>query len=120
MTDDTVRESYDRVPYTSGSEHRAHPDHLATLATLHRLEPTPPERSRVLEIGCADGGNLIPMAIEFPESRIVGIDISPRQIEEGVKATQELGLTNVSLRAMSLIDVEPSFGVFDYIICHGV
>lgn len=65
----SVREAYDRVPYPSASQHRTHPDHLAALAILHGLEPAPPDRCRVLELGCADGGNLVPMALEMPGSR---------------------------------------------------
>lgn len=116
----SVREAYDRVPYPSASQHRTHPDHLAALAILHGLEPAPPERCRVLELGCADGGNLVPMAVEMPESRFVGIDLSPRQIETGRAFVAELGLRNLELQALSLLDADAGLGEFDYIICHGV
>ena len=115
-----VRDSYDRVPYPSSSQHRTHPDHLAVLALLHGLETAPPERCRVLELGCADGGNLVPMALEMPRSRFVGIDLSPRQIEAGQAFAADLGISNLELRAQSLLDVDASFGSFDYILCHGV
>lgn len=116
----SVREAYDRVPYPSASQHRTHPDHLATLAILHGLEPAPPECCRVLELGCADGGNLVPMAVEMPESRFVGIDLSPRQIETGRAFVTELGLKNLELQARSILDLDASLGEFDYIVCHGV
>ena len=32
---------------------------------------------RVLELGCAAGGNLLPMAASLPDSEFVGIDIAP-------------------------------------------
>jgi methyltransferase-like protein/SAM-dependent methyltransferase len=115
-----VRQSYDRVPYPSALQHHTHPDLLATLALLHGLEPARPDRCRLLELGCADGGNLIPMAIELPESRFTGIDLSPRQIESGRSQLAAWGLTNVDLRAMSIMDVGDDLGVFDSIICHGV
>lgn len=116
----TVQEAYDRVPYPSSSQHRTHPDHLAALAILHGLEPAPPARCRVLELGCADGGNLIPMAVELPGSRFVGIDLSPRQIGAGRAFASELGLDNLELRAESILDLDASLGEFDYILCHGV
>jgi SAM-dependent methyltransferase len=116
----SVREAYDRVPYPSASQHRTHPDHLAALAILHGLDPAPPDRCRVLELGCADGGNLVPMAVEMPESRFVGIDLSPRQIETGRAFVAELGLPNLELQARSLLDVDAGLGEFDYILCHGV
>lgn len=116
----SVQEAYDRVPYPSSSQHHTHPDHLASLAVLHGLDPAAPDRCRVLELGCADGGNLIPMAAELPESRFTGIDLSPRQIESGQNFAAELGLSNLELRAMSVLDVDAGLGEFDYILCHGV
>jgi SAM-dependent methyltransferase len=106
--EDLLRESYERVPYASGSYHHTHPDHLATLALLHGVETAPPARCRVLELGCSDGGNLVPMALELPASTFVGIDLSPRQIEMGVANVRELGLTNVDLRVLSILDADAS------------
>jgi methyltransferase-like protein len=120
MSDAAVRESYDRVPYPSAAYHHTHPDHLAALAILGGLDPAPPDRCRVLELGCADGGNLIPMATEFADSRFTGIDLSPRQIDSGWAMVAQMALTNVDLRAMSIMDVDASLGEFDYIIAHGV
>jgi methyltransferase-like protein/cyclopropane fatty-acyl-phospholipid synthase-like methyltransferase len=116
----SVREAYDRVPYLSASQHRTHPDHLAALAILHGLEPAPPDRCRVLELGCADGGNLVPMAIELPGSRFLGIDLSPRQIDTGRAFAAEMGLENLELQTRSILDVDAALGEFDYILCHGV
>jgi hypothetical protein len=57
---------YDEVPYKSHAFHQTHLDRLATVATLLGLTPPRPERCRVLELACAGGGNLIPMAESFP------------------------------------------------------
>src|SRR5438045_9637513 len=73
--------AYDEVPYSVGAFPQTHPDRLATIATLFGLTPVPPNRCRVLELGCASAGNLIPMASALPESTFVGIDLSRRQIE---------------------------------------
>ena len=116
--DARVRDSYERVPYPSGSQPLTHPDHLAVMAILSGMEPAPPDRCRVLEIGCADGGNLIPMAFELPESTFTGTDLSPRQIESGRAFARELGLTNIELRVESVAAAAPA--TFDYIIAHGV
>jgi SAM-dependent methyltransferase len=118
--DRAVRESYERVPYPSGSQPETHPAHLAALAILNGFDPAPPEESRVLELGCADGGNLVPMAIDFPEARFVGIDLAPRQIEAAGAFAQSMSLANIDFRAMSILDVDRSFGEFDTILCHGV
>jgi SAM-dependent methyltransferase len=112
--------SYDQVPYESYPFAQTHPDRLATVATLLGLKPAPVHRCRVLELGCASGGNLLPMAQTLPDSTFVGIDMSARQLADGQKILDELGLNNVALRHLSILDVRPELGRFDYIICHGV
>lgn len=84
------------------------------------MAPPPLERCRVLELGCANGANLLPVAMTYPQARLVGIDLSPRQINDGHALLAELNVSNLELRAMSILDVDESFGGFDYIICHGV
>ncbi len=112
--------TYDEAPYPSLSYSQSHPDRIATVATLLGLNPAPIERCRVLELGCAVGGNLIPMAEALPDSRFVGIDRSARQIAEGLETVEALGLHNISLSQMDIMDVSASLGRFDYIIAHGV
>lgn len=114
------RNSYDEVPYSEGCFHVSHPDHLAALALVHGVPAPELERCRVLELGCARGGNLLPMALELPDASFLGVDLSERQIEKARKTAARLGLANVDLRAMSLTGIDASFGTFDYIICHGV
>jgi methyltransferase-like protein/cyclopropane fatty-acyl-phospholipid synthase-like methyltransferase len=112
--------SYEDVPYTSKPLYPTHPDCLATLATLLGMRPAAVDNCRVLELGCASGGNLIPMAASLPESRFLGIDLSPRQISQGQAVIDAVGIANIELRPLSILDVDASFGQFDYIICHGV
>lgn len=97
-----------------------HPDRLATLATLLGVETAPVERCRVLELGCASGGNLIPMAYSLPDSRFVGVDNAGRQIAEGRQVIDTLNLDNVQLHHGDIRDIVRDFGEFDYIIAHGV
>lgn len=76
-----VETAYDTVPYPSYPFPQTHPDRLATVGTLFGMKPAPVEHCRVLELGCASGGNLIPMAAIFSESQfIIGIDRSGKQI----------------------------------------
>ena len=62
---------YDEVPYPGRAFPQTHPDRLATMATLYGLDAAPPDACRVLELGCGDGGNLLPMALALP-----GLDAS--------------------------------------------
>src|SRR5262245_46505716 len=112
--------SYDTVPYESHPFAQSHPDRLATVATLLGLKPPPVARCRVLELGCASGGNLIPMAVGLPGSTFVGVELSRRQAEAGQRVIEALGLKNVELRHLSILDVDDDFGRFDYVVCHGV
>ncbi len=120
MMDKTAQYIYDEIPYPSLSFAWTHPDHLATLATLLGMRPPPVERCRVLELGGASGGNLIPMAQSLPEGEFVGLDLSTRQIADGQAMITALGLKNITLKHMNIMDVEADCGQFDYIIAHGV
>lgn len=120
MTNNATQQAYDAIPYPSYPFPETHPDRLATVATLLGMQPAPVERCRVLELGCAAGGNLIPMAYALPNSRFVGIDLSGRQIAAGQPLIAALELQNISLQQLDLLEVGPEFGQFDYIIAHGV
>ena len=115
-----LQTSYDEFPYLSLAIPQSHPDRLATIARLHRLVPAPVGDCRVLEIGCAAGGNLIPMAAALPRSRFLGIDFSAVQVSEGIADVAALGLANIELKQVDLRDFGEESGVFDYIIAHGV
>ena len=112
--------AYDAVPYESHPFKQSHPDRLATMATLFGMTPTPVEKCRVLELGCASGGNLIPMAYILPESHFVGVDFSGRQVLDGQNHIAALGLKNIELKQMNIMDVDSKLGLFDYIIVHGI
>ena len=112
--------SYDEVPYDSHPFLQTHPSRLFTVATLFGLRPTPVQRCRVLELGCAAGGNLLPMADMLPDSEFLGVDLSKKQIDDGNALVTEFKLKNLTLRHASIMDIGPSDGMFDYIICHGV
>ena len=76
--------------------------------------------ARVLEIGCASGGHLLPLAAALPQAKFFGVDLSPAQIAAGETRRQQLGLANVELRAASFEELGEADGTFDFIICHGV
>ncbi|HND53847.1 MAG TPA: class I SAM-dependent methyltransferase [Pirellulaceae bacterium] len=112
--------SYDEVPYPSYPIRRTHPANIGAIARLFGVEAASPRAARVLEIGCASGGNLLPIAVAYPQARLVGIDASRRQIDDGRKVIEELGLKNLELRACDVRDLDSDVEPFDYIICHGV
>ncbi|MGI4778671.1 MAG: methyltransferase regulatory domain-containing protein [Janthinobacterium lividum] len=111
---------YDEVPYQSHPFPQTAVEHLATRAFLFGLDAPSASQARVLELGCAGAGNLIPYAGRFPGARVVGVDLSTVQIAQGLAAVERAGLKNIELYVMDLADIGESLGRFDYIICHGV
>jgi len=112
--------AYDQVLYPGFPLAQTHPDRLATIAGLLGMTPARPDRSRVLELGCGDGGNLIPMALELSGSEFTGIDLAEQAAARGRAMSQTLGLKNISLRQMDLLEAGGDLGRFDYILAHGL
>lgn len=112
--------SYDEIPYPGSAVTTTHPAHVGAVARLFGMNPARPERCRVLELGCGDGANLLPMAHGLPGSRFVGVDLSRKQVEGARAVARELGLANVRFEAMDIRDARAIEGPFDYIVCHGV
>ncbi len=112
--------AYDEVLYPNYIYPQSHPDRLATVATLMGMRPAPVEASRVLELACGDGSNMLPLALDFPASEFVGVDLAALPIEHGRKVIAELGLKNIALHQMDLTRLPDSLGQFDYIIAHGL
>lgn len=111
--------SYDVVPYISYPFSQSHPTLLFTTAKLFGLSPKPINKARILELGCAAGGNLIPVAYNYPNSQCLGIDLSQVEINDGVEQIKDLGLKNIELRHQSILEFDEKVK-YDYIICHGV
>jgi methyltransferase-like protein len=112
--------SYDEMPYINLPFGQTHPGRLAALGQLFGMRTPAVETCRVLELGCASGDNLIPMALVLPAARFLGIDLSVRQIEQGRQTTAALGLTNIELRHADIGSVDADYGQFDYIVSHGI
>lgn len=120
LLNQAISDAYDETPYTSNALSQTAPGHLRAVAHLYGLDSAPLARARVLELGCAAGGNLIPFAVAHPDAEVIGIDLSPEQINAGRELVERLGVRNLDLRALSITNIDDSLGKFDYIICHGV
>jgi len=113
-------DAYDEVPYPDSTVPETYPPQIAAVATLLGVVSPEPATARVLEIGCAAGGNLLPMAARLPGATFVGIDRSARQVARAHAHIAALGLANVRVHCLDLCDVPADWGAFDYIIVHGV
>lgn len=111
---------YDAIPYVTLPHPLTHPDRLASAATFLGIDAPEVARARVLEVGCGDGSNIIPMAAALPGATFVGCDLSTRALSEGRKTIEALGLANVRLVEEDLRALSPEHGDFDYVVAHGV
>src|SRR5436190_7114513 len=112
--------SYDEVPYIGNPFSSTHPDHLSVLGTIYGLTPARVKNARILELGCGDGGNIIPLAYAYPTAKITGIDFASTQIAAAQKTVKEMKLKNIKFECKSILDLETKNIEFDYVICHGV
>lgn len=117
---DVAPNPYDAVAYPGHAFSQTHPGRLATIAHVHGMSPAPLATMRVLELGCGSGGNLNPMAFQFPGAQFLGIDLSQRAIELARGNAAALGLSNIVFEHCDIMDVSRAPGQFDYIIVHGV
>ncbi len=112
--------AYDQVAYPGAADPRIQLRNLEVTAAMFGAQPAELSRCRVLELGCADGTNLLPFAIEFPESHFVGVDLAEERIRVAKEVADEAGIQNVQFHHASVVDLDSSLGVFDYILCPGV
>jgi predicted O-methyltransferase YrrM len=112
--------SYDQTPYPSHAITETHPGRLAAIAQLLGVSVPAVSAARVLELGCARGGNLLPMATSLPHASFVGVDLSPVQIAEADERRRDAGITNVRFLVADLEKLPDDLGTFDFILCHGV
>jgi SAM-dependent methyltransferase len=120
MSSDVIRERYEAVPYRHGAVPDSHPARIGAIARLLGISAAPPDRCRVLELGCGEGMNLLPLAERFPDSRFVGVDFSANQIATAESARAACGIGNARFENADLRAWKPQPGAFDYIIAHGV
>jgi SAM-dependent methyltransferase len=112
--------AYDELPYDSVPIPQSHPDHLAALATLAGCNAPDPSRARILELGCAEGANLLPIAFYWPDTECVGVDLSRVQAEAGQRLARAAGIGNCRILHADLCELPADLGQFDYVIAHGV
>ena len=122
MNQPSTASSYDALPYISRPHLATYPHRVAAVARLFGMQPAPEnvERCRVLELGCAQGGNILPMAVTMPQSEFYAVDASRRQIEVGCRKIHRLGLQNIRLEQIKFSDFPKDAGLFHYIIAHGI
>src|SRR5450759_4028026 len=84
------------------------------------MKPAPVTACRVLEIGCGNGANLIPLAYHLSESRFTGSDLAAGPVARARAMAGDLAIHNLDLRVADLRDLGAEEGEFDYIFAPGL
>jgi methyltransferase-like protein len=111
--------AYDVLEYPSHVHPQAHPSRLAAIGRLHGLDAASPRDCHLLEVGCGDGLQLLTLAMAYPRSRFVGVDLSQAAIARGEATRHRLGLDNLRLVAADLMTWDPGPEPYDFITAHG-
>jgi SAM-dependent methyltransferase len=112
---------YDQLAYRCAPIEWTAPDRLAVASLLHGGPRPARNRYRVLELGCGNGANLIPLAYYRPQADFVGIDGARTQVDIAQSRCSELGLKNIDIHHTDFLEADAILtGYFDYIIAHGI
>lgn len=116
---DPIHELYETRVYPAMSHPLSDPAVSAVAARIGGLKTALPSKARILEIGCCSGHNLIPLAMRWPQSECVGIDLAETSIREASERAAAAGVGNVVFQTADLRSFKPEGGPFDFIIAHG-
>lgn len=112
--------SYDQLPYLPRAIALTHPCRLAAVARMLGLDAPVGAGVRVLDVGCAQGGNLFAVAQSMDGGTFVGIDYSAEQVAAAGQALAQLGWQHVEVKCADIAAIGEELGRFDYIIAHGI
>lgn len=70
---------------------------------------------KILDVGCGIGGTSRHLAKRFPDAEVVGITLSPEQVQRATKLADEAGLKNVRFEVVNALDMSFADGSFDLV-----
>ncbi len=117
----TTLNPYDELPYKCLPVEWTAPERLALASLLHGGPRPPLDRYRVLELGCGDGANLLPLAYYRRHATFIGVDGASSQIKLADGRKLALELSNIEfIHTDFLTAAHRVSGQFDYIVAHGI
>jgi cyclopropane fatty-acyl-phospholipid synthase-like methyltransferase len=112
---------YDELHYKCFPIEWTAPERLAVASLLHGGPRLSLDSYRVLELGCGDGANLLPLAYYRSNANFVGIDGACSQVDVAIARKKILGLSNLEVIHADFLHANQRLtGQFNYIIAHGV
>jgi MPBQ/MSBQ methyltransferase len=71
--------------------------------------------AKILDVGCGIGGTSRILAASFPDAKVTGITLSPKQVNRGTQLAQERGLPNVDFQVMNALHMDFPDDTFDLV-----
>ena len=120
-----VRLQYEQYPYPDIDPQQDRPGllvsgHLELMCDIVWAGKKRPDRLKVLDAGCGTGGPLVAMALQYPQTDIVGIDFSAASIDKARRLAARHNVKNVTLHRQSIESVSELGMTFDFIVSSGV
>lgn len=100
------------------------PGHLAAVCAMAGVDWQPHEALRVADLGCGRGHAVNALAAANPDWTVLGLDVNPGQLAEGMELAARAGLGNAlfleaDLARMSEAELE-RIAPLDVVMLHGV
>lgn len=112
-------EPYDAIKFLSNSSRWLHPEQIIASAYLAGAEcAIDIDTMNLLEIGCGVANNLVPLALQYPQARFVGIEPAELAYREALNFQEQTKCSNLLLHNSPL--EESPGGNFDLILLHGL
>lgn len=112
---------YDQLPYRSQPIEWTAPERLALASWLHGGPLPDLGEYRVLELGCGDGSNLLPLAFYRPQAQWIGVDGAASAIALACSRQRQVGVANLQFIQCDFRQLDAGLqGQFDFILLHGV
>ena len=111
----SVLDMYTKYPFPSYSNH-----HNIFSRFVYPAIRELSDFKRILDAGCGTGECSLDMASKFPQSEIIGIDITEKSLALARKRALTQDMTNLRFEQANLIDYRPDLGQFDFVHSQGV
>jgi 2-polyprenyl-3-methyl-5-hydroxy-6-metoxy-1,4-benzoquinol methylase len=117
-----VREMYLEYPFPN-AEYKTTPWYKHMLNFFQHVVPSGNksflDKARILEAGCGTGATIMQVAKSFPDSSILGTDLSPTSLEIAKKIKQNANLSNIEFKNANILTMNLQ-EKFDVILNIGV
>ncbi|MBZ0119217.1 MAG: class I SAM-dependent methyltransferase, partial [Sandaracinaceae bacterium] len=110
---------YEDVPYRGLPVLASAPARLAWTSLVHGGPVPSLDVAHVLELGCGDGANLLPLAAHHPNWTCVGLDLSPSAIARARALASKASLQNAKFDEadVAALELEPTHR---FVLAHGL